>query len=102
MLGPWGWEHSYFLIILVVTLLPSKEPGPVSLEVHRHLSHVCACEYFSLFHVAVPFLVSTLGAFPEIAPSSSLFCYLTQEEELGLMTAMGMEGSRWRKEVGFI
>lgn len=77
LLGPRGWEHSYFLIMLVATLLPSKEPGPVSLEVHGHLSYVCVCEYFSLFHLAMPFLVSTLGAFPETPPFPSLFCYLT-------------------------
>lgn len=60
-----------------------KEPVPVSLEVHRCLSHVSACEVFSVFHLGVPFLVPPVGAFPETPSSFSLFCYLTQEEELG-------------------
>lgn len=72
----------YCPVILAATLLPSEEPGPDSLEVHGHLYHVGACEYFSLFHLGLPFLVSTVGAFSK-ATSFSFFCYLTEEEELG-------------------
>lgn len=46
-------------------------------------NHVSACGFFSLFHLGVPFLVSTIKAFPETLSSFSFFRYLTQEEELG-------------------
>lgn len=88
--GTPGSEMHLLSRYTVATLLPSEEPGPDSLEVHGHLCHVGTCEYFFLFHLDLPFLVSTVGAFPK-ATSFSFFCYL---RNWGLMTAIRMEKSK--------
>lgn len=68
-------------------------------------NHVSACGLFSLFHLGVPFLVSTIKAFPE---TLSFFCYLTQKEELGADDSHGngcshgKRADRGRKFLSFL